>query len=490
MVLTKIPPQAQWKRFKQTWKSPQNDAPPEIREFSGWLIKEDEHSYWLLDLFGAERNLSRDQTVLSPRLLKDDADEIATIRASGDSQKIMESLSVQGGLTGQFQSYFVSVPEALLAAWSLEREDRATAAKLIFPCYSLAENQVWVKQAIRDMMGASYHDKMLHAFSYARDYPESIRIADHLSRPVFEGYEYQDRAKELKHQLASRSDDFSKFVLPTPAEWVELKSNSTRVKQIDYLAARIRLLNCFQWGQPGGVRYEDPQFREASQGATAGRERTPVINPTEELNAMKLEVRDLPALVPYVSDEDFMPTYSYWRNFHPARTLHRVSWVVADILNAAAKHQLVDLNTFESLDAEGKKQYVQRVSQWVAANADKSARQLLLETLQSSDKFSEFSTAAGELIAAKDRTALPILMNRFHDFEANRGEIAAMCYHLDPQGSLSSARRMDKGFRRGDTLLGGTCPSAQRRSHENGRPVRSSLAAWKGYGRAVFPRRI
>jgi hypothetical protein len=48
------------------------------------------------------------------------------------------------------------------------------------------------------------------------------------------------------------------------------------------------LLNCFQWGQPGGVDYADDQYAEPcgiSPGATwgGGRGKTSVINPYVEL---------------------------------------------------------------------------------------------------------------------------------------------------------------------------------------------------------------
>ena len=66
---------------------------------------------------------------------------------------------------------------------------------------------------------------MLVAFSHARDFPATLALAKHLSKPVFDEYTYQERTKLLADQLAKRDDDFKKFTLPEPAKWEELKKN-------------------------------------------------------------------------------------------------------------------------------------------------------------------------------------------------------------------------------------------------------------------------
>src|SRR5207245_5012670 len=92
----------------------------------------------------------------------------------------------------------------------------------------------------------------------------------------------------LAAQLPRRGDDFVKLKLPTPAEWEGLKKQLTRAQQIDFLCERMRLLNCFQQGQPAGIELSQKQFaepcgisRDASWGGSQGR--TEVINPLLEL---------------------------------------------------------------------------------------------------------------------------------------------------------------------------------------------------------------
>jgi len=43
-----------------------------------------------------------------------------------------------------------------------------------------------------------------------------------------------------------------------------------------------------------------------------------VINPFNELRKLKLKVKEIPVLIPYLADENYMPTFSYWRDFHLA----------------------------------------------------------------------------------------------------------------------------------------------------------------------------
>ena len=66
----------------------------------------------------------------------------------------------------------------------------------------------------------------------------------------------------------------------------------SRAEQIDYLCGRLRLLNCFQLGQPGGWVPGETQYAEpcglsddAAWGLRHGK--TEVINPYSELTGRK-----------------------------------------------------------------------------------------------------------------------------------------------------------------------------------------------------------
>jgi hypothetical protein len=436
MVATDVPAGAPWKRFRVKAKDGEGE-----RSFSGFLLGEADGKLRVLDLFADEISLARDEAEVGERAFAEDAELLLAARkesAAGETPFAgMGVLSRRGGLTGQFEPRFLSLPEALLAAWSLGRGDRETAAAVILPRMDAMDDDRWLGEAARDLLGHRYHQDMLEAFS-ERDYPRALALARHLASPAFDGYGYQERAKELARELARRGDDFRGFRLPTPEEWTKLRATLGRADEVRYLAERLRLLNCRQWGQPGGVSYEAPQTAEPA-GATGTA--LAVVNPYTELRAMKLAVADLPALVPFLGDESFMPTFSYWRDFHPARTLHQANWAVAEIVNEAAHRDLAALETFSRLDAEGKRAHIERILAWCRKNAAKTRADLILGTMRTTGEWREFEVAAGEAVRDRIDGALPVLVSRSADFAKERPQIARLAYALDADAAAEPARR-------------------------------------------------
>ena len=357
-----------------------------------------------------------------------------------------------GSFTAQFEPNFITLPEGLVAAWLYERGNKRLTAELLFPRFDAAEDDRWIDWAVRDLIGNVYHQEMLDAFADDRDYELTIRLAKHLSQAVFDGYPYQERAKQLAAQLAKRGDDFKAFRLPTPAEWTELKKKLNRQQQIEYLAARLRLLNCFQWGQPGGVDYNDPQTAKPGWRLAEDQMRqrwsnpyvrhsSPVVNPYVELCEMGIQVAELPVLVPFLADENFMLTYSYWRTFHPNRTLHRVNWAVANLVDGAAKRNLAQLRTFTALDEQGRRKHLDAILDWCHRNAGKTGTNLLLQSLASTQNVNEFLRAANEAGEKRLLDALPILMRRFGDFGRCQADVAEICCRLDSADAAAPARK-------------------------------------------------
>lgn len=365
MVAVEIPKDAKWTRFTLQEKD-------NAKEFSGWLLSvEKDGSTRAVDWFGEVIRLPKLGVKTAPRAIADDAKELLAVRNGGSK---LESLSRMGGATYQFEPKAVSVPEALVGAWCLKSGDKASAAALLFPRIDQMADDRWLLWMVRDMIGPARLQEMLEAYTYDRDYPKTLALAQHLAKPAFEEFTWQKRARMLAEQLARRGDDFNKLALPKPAEWDAMKKNLKRDEQVKFLAERLRLLNCIQMGQPGDVNYADPQTAEASRKANGAG--TPVINPYNELRAMNLQPSELPALVPSLADENFMLAFSYWRDFHPKRTLHQVNWAVAGILDEAAKKRLSDLGAYALLDDAGKKQHLDKILDWCKANAGKTRDQL------------------------------------------------------------------------------------------------------------------
>ena len=441
MVATSVPADAKWVRIVFTDPYERTNDQPVTKRFSGWLLRSDKTHYHVLTYFGEEEALPRAHAKVSPRSLADEAKALLKLRAGGGRES-MQALSRLGGLTAQFEPRFLSLPEGLLSAWAFTRGDRKTAAAVIFPRIDAAQDDRWLKWVARDLLGHPYHQQMLGAFSYARDYDRAIALGRHLSKPLFDGYQYQDRAKELVAQLEKRRDDFKAFRLPLPQGWERLKKQMTREQQVEYLARRLRLLNCIQHAQPGGVSYSDDQYAErySWRDIESGKARK-VINPYVELRGMKMTVAELRRLVPFMADTDFMLTFSYWRDFHPSRTLHRVNWAVASTIRSVAKKELVDLRAYNAADADGRKQMIAAAMKWCDDNAGKTNKQLVLESLRTANDFRVFEPAAREAVGNAYKEALPIFVRRIDEFEYSRDDIVEFCHGMNLAEAAPHARK-------------------------------------------------
>jgi hypothetical protein len=402
----------------------------EGRHARGWKLAETEKTVTILDYFGVRSAFDKTKVAVEPGTLQECARFLIRVRASaGEDRERMEELSREGGLTGQFESRDISAPEALVGAWLYERGDRKTAAELLFPRIEELPDDRWLMWILRDLLGAVVHQEMLDAFCYRRDYGRVLALARHLSRAPFDDYRYQLRAKEMIEQIERRRDDFKTLVLPTPGQWTAIKADKSRAEQIKFLAERLRLLNCFQWGQPGGVSYEDPQYAEARAAAD---KRTETINPYVELSRMELAVDEVPHLLPWIDDPDFMVMYSYWRNFHPSRTMHRVREAVAWLINEAAHRSLV-----RGEDGEADRR---AVLQWCRDNAGKSARDLLEATLMQSKEWRDVDRAASRLAEIDKFRAASLLADRMKDFEDHRDDVVYFCYRREVKEFVERAR--------------------------------------------------
>jgi len=441
MVRTEIPAGAAFKRLTLNYPPRTEGEESRVSEFSAWVLEEKGNTLRVLTLFGNEDTFPTEHVKAQPRTLAEEAKAMFDVRAKAkDDQEAKGGMSRRGGLTGQFEPGYLSLPEGLVAAWSYARGDKAVTASILFPRMDEMADDRWLSWVVRDYLGHAYQQEMLDEFSHKRDYSRTLSLARHLAKPIFEDYQYQERAKLLAVQLEKRGEDFKTFVLPKPDEWKEQQKNLDRAGQIRYLAEHLRLLNCIQWGQPGGVNYKDDQFAEPL-GDGREEHRTPVINPLVELSKLKLEVTDLPLMVPFLADESFMPTYSYWRDFHPSRTLHQVNRAVAGIVNDAAKRDLGDLRAYSDLDEAGKKRHLEKILAWVTANSGRSREELLLASLGASEDWREIAKAASELVHEHNAKALPLLVKRAELLPDRRGDLVEFVYHLDRVESAEHARK-------------------------------------------------
>jgi hypothetical protein len=445
-VQTPVPPAARWCRVEVS-REGRYEGGEWVERISGWLLGETASQYEFLSIFGEKMQLEKLRTKLDPSSLAEEVERLLNFRYAGaDSAKTV--LSRRGSLTAQFQPSAISIPEALVAAWSFERGGRSNAARILFPRMDAMEDDRWLPWITRDLLGHVYHHKMLEAFSYHRDYPEALSIAQHISRPVFDDYQYQGRAKELARQLAQRGDDFRTFVLPDSIQWEELRRSMPRDKQIAYLTERLRLVNCFQWGQPGGVgllqdQFEEPHHKNSVWDSPENLSRR-VINPYRELLEMEPElgIGDLPALAPFVADENFLPTFEFWRDFHPNRHLFQVNEIIAGLITRIAGRDLANLEAYYRMNPGERERHIREIIEWSETHADKSLEERMLETLATSKLWSDLVRARSWAEKTKNAEAIPILMDRLAEYTYERKWFLETCFKIDSFVAVPGAREL------------------------------------------------
>ncbi len=426
-------------RWAWVQRAPATNQAFNATAFGAWLVSETTTTMEVVTYFGTHEVLEKSEYNFTVESLADTARRIVEARRAGklrrhDDERGVLSLSRQGGLTGQFEPPWISAPEAILAAWLFERGQRREAADLLFPVLDKLPDDRWLFEFARDQIGGQLQDEMLASFCLHRDYQRAALIGHHLSRDLFIGYRYRERAIELCAQLTKRGEDFRSLSLPTASEWQKLKAGLDRPSTIRLLADRIRLLKCRQWGQPGGIDYGETQF--ASPEGTGEK----VINPYAELLALKLLPADIKVLLPYLRDQDFILAFSYWRSFHPDRHLHRVSWVVAAIINQAAAQELVDDRAVAALaDSDGSDVLV-ALSRWCDEHASMDHASLNIEVIRASRDWTTWRQAV-ELAIAEQRTeaAASAMLARQADFPSQRPAFAELVFSLHSAKTLPLA---------------------------------------------------
>ncbi len=273
-------------------------------------------------------------------------------------------MSTSGAMSGQFESDSIRLPEMLVAAWSYQQRDYATAAAILLPRMEVLDDKRWLLEIARGLLGNAYREKALIEMVDSRDYNAAIGYTQHLGKPLFSGFEYQDEAKRITQQLTARKEtDFRTLMLPTPAEWGALKTKMSRDERIRFLADRLRLVNCRQPGWPADINFYVQQRSVPMGGSihtlTVDYDRgVEWINPVTELFDMKLEPSDLGTLLPYLAKEDFVLAYQVWRPWTPGWHLFQVNELVADMVNEVAGQKLVDINDYYALSEDERPTFI------------------------------------------------------------------------------------------------------------------------------------
>jgi hypothetical protein len=344
----------------------------------GWLVSEDKVGYLVLTKHGElERYWKAGHGRRATRIEDADpegwVDHVVAARAGGNKNF---ELSAEGGLTGQFEGRQASLAEIVLALRLVAAGHQDQAARVFLPALDTLLLDQHLVDLARDRLGDVYGHQMLLVFANDRDYDDALKFARHITEHL-KGTRFSVQAARMLDELPRRRDDFNELRLPTPEEWAVEKNRLSRAERIDYLCRRLRLLNCYQHSQPGGISFFDRQYAEPR---SATEPRTEVINPYAELvgNAedphwknvlatsvgMGLTAADVAQLSEHLRDDWYMPSVSYWRDFAPERTVHHTREIVAELIHSAAWCPLCDVRNLDEMTPEEQAREIDRVRGW------------------------------------------------------------------------------------------------------------------------------
>ncbi|HYT92504.1 MAG TPA: hypothetical protein VEL76_27560 [Gemmataceae bacterium] len=469
-------PEAEFVKVTTTWTAGKDTG---TSTTLGWLVKNDGDAWVVLTPFGHRDTFHKQQTIKNRRggetvtqskwekyPIAAEVKRVVAVRSKGDPEF---ELSERGGLTGQFQGRGASVYEVTLAHWLYTAKQFDLSAQLLLPALDSLYMDRHLVDMMRHRVGEAAGYRMLVAFAGDRDFAETQRLAEALVQR-YPGTRFHDYAVKLAREMPRRQGDFKTLKLPTPEEWAKLKQKLARAEQIAYLGERLRLLNCFQWGQPGSYSITDVQYaepggmaRDASWGGGGGE--TKVINPYVELvggregifgedekkpfKGLQLTVADIPHLAPFLRDDWHILCVSFWRSFHPDRHLGTTRPLFAGIINSLAKRDLAQANAMGQMTAPEIDKHIETIIRWAKENASKSEQQLLWETLEEEVKA---GTPWGRLsnfyrlIELKDKRVLPVLL-KYLDSTPSEYDLHSLlywCLAYDPSAFQAAARKFAK----------------------------------------------
>jgi len=170
--------------------------------------------------------------------------------------------------------------------------------------------------------------------------------------------------------------------------------------------------------------------------------RVQVINPFNELLAMKLTATDLKLLLPYLAQRDFIPAFSFWRDFHPARTLHQVDWVVGEIINQVAQRDLASMQKLDALGETERAARIAEITRWCDEHAALSSAALVLDSMRTAADDTQWIYATHQSVLCKlGDEAAEIISARASEFPKISARTAEALYYLRNEKALPLARQ-------------------------------------------------
>lgn len=448
-----------------------NEAIHEKRR--GWIVKQTSDQYVLATpharVWAVPKRCAHEEhrpATVRPIPIAEEVARVARLRETGDEDGELSRMGL-GGV--RVNGGPASVYEIVLAHWLNGSERFALAAKVLFPALETLYSDEDLVEIARLGFGDALGHRMLVAFIGDRDYGRAVEIARRIVRR-YPDTRFSEDASRLVDELPRRRSDFRDLVLPTPSDWDKMRERLTREQQLVFLCKRLRLLNCFQEGQPGGISYPATQYREpcglsidAAWDLLHGR--TEVINPYRELTGAKrwwgegepetegglsLTVADIPRLAEFLRESWLILAVDFWRDYDPDRALHTTREIFSGIINAIAHYPLCDVRALAKSPSEVDRT-IERLRRWAKRHAGKPRRELLIAALERALaekrgwRFVEEQTH--ELVDARAKEIVPLLLGFLARPGLSRWDLADLlhfCRTLEPAACSDVARRLSQ----------------------------------------------
>ena len=435
----------------------------------GWLLEETDTTYTIMTLACTTTRFTKEQmtdpaATPAPIVLADEVERVAELRAAGDPEGYLSTM----GFSGPRGRGGAGLYEITLGHWLYSRQEYELAAKVLLPVLSIFYSDENLIDLAKQEFGVVWGYRMLVAFVGQRDYDEALRCAGLLTER-FDGTQFSDLARQLQAELPKRHDDFEALTLPTYAEWDQLRGSLTREQQIQFLCERFRLLNCFQWGQPGAVDITSKQFREpcgitenAAWGLDLGE--TDVINPFSvltgrwgwewhdappDVETLALTVDDIPLLATYLADDWHILAIGFPRDFMGHRDLKTQRSYLMGIINDLAGQEICSSPQDDWSTEAGKQAAIARIVAWAQQRQGTARADILLAAMERAlterERWRTVASQADELCQLGDRRVIPLLRQFLHREPVNEydlEDVLLFCRRIDAAAFLEDVRAM------------------------------------------------
>jgi hypothetical protein len=258
--------------------------------------------------------------------------------------------------------YESPVGALVLAGWLRRTGQDGLASRVMLRLLDACDVDDELLWGLRSAVAYEYGEQMLDAFGNARDYPRAMRLARLLVKE-YPGSYFIPEARTLLAELPRRMDDFKELKLPTPAQWRLMKTGLTRDEQIDYLCRRLRLTSAGspygreqQYAEPADENYPHQRAGVYSPGFPAptevekrrqGKGRTKVIDPQQELGALSLTLKDVPALARQLEEDWHLTAVNDYKVFGLGRgppTIYKTTRpIIVKMINKLARGPICEL---------------------------------------------------------------------------------------------------------------------------------------------------